>query len=125
MCGPGCNVHPGQLYYVLMFDDMIWYSTSPLFFFFSFSQELKEKQQEFESKAMLFNRTGVSSSTDDEPSFKNNTAPLQRKQLTATKTNKQQAVVQPLQGQLEKTEWWINDATGAWIIILLFTYSFT
>lgn len=61
-------------------------------------KELKEKQKEFESKAMLFNRpAGEKPSTKQEPVFKNNMAPLQRKQSTATKPNKQQAVVQPLQ----------------------------
>ncbi|XP_031699292.1 kinesin-like protein KIF22 isoform X2 [Anarrhichthys ocellatus] len=54
-------------------------------------QEIKEKQREFESKAMLFSRL------DGEKSFKNSTAPLQRKPSAATKANKQQAVVQPLQ----------------------------
>ncbi|GAA6214209.1 kinesin-like protein KIF22 [Lates japonicus] len=61
-------------------------------------QELKEKQKELESKALLFSRlAGEKSSTVQEPAFKNNTAPLQRKQSNATKPNKQQAVVQPLQ----------------------------
>lgn len=61
-------------------------------------QELKNKQREFESKAMLFSRlAGEKSSAKQEAAFKNNVAPLQRKQATATKGNKQQAVVQPLQ----------------------------
>ncbi|KAM9336005.1 kinesin-like protein KIF22 [Symphorus nematophorus] len=61
-------------------------------------QELKEKQKEFENKAMLLNRlAGEKSTAKQEPDFKNNTAPLQRKQSTAAKPNKQQAVVQPLQ----------------------------
>lgn len=61
-------------------------------------QELKEKQKEFESKAMLHSRLAEEkSSTKQEPAFKNNITPLQRKQLTATKPSKQQAVVQPLQ----------------------------
>ncbi|XP_035525597.1 kinesin-like protein KIF22 [Morone saxatilis] len=61
-------------------------------------QELKEKQKEFESKAMQFSHlTGEKSSAKQEPAFKNNTAPLHRKPSTATKPNKQQAVVQPLQ----------------------------
>ncbi|XP_037610514.1 kinesin-like protein KIF22 [Sebastes umbrosus] len=61
-------------------------------------QELKEKQREFESKAKLFNRlAGEKSSSKHEPAFKNSTAPLQRKPSTATKANRQQAVVQPLQ----------------------------
>lgn len=59
-------------------------------------QELKEKQREFESKAMLFSQLAGEKSKQ-EPAFKNTTAPLQRKQSNATKTNKQQAVVQPLQ----------------------------
>lgn len=51
---------------------------------------------------MLFSRlAGEKSSAKQEPVFKNNTAPLHRKQPTATKPNKQQAVVQPLQGQSE------------------------
>ncbi|KAI3365687.1 hypothetical protein L3Q82_010770 [Scortum barcoo] len=59
-------------------------------------QELKEKQKEFESKAMLFSRLAEEKSKQ-EPDFKNNTAPLHRKQGTVTKLNKQRAVVQPLQ----------------------------
>ncbi|KAE8284258.1 Kinesin-like protein KIF22 [Larimichthys crocea] len=59
-------------------------------------QELKEKQMEFESKAVLFSRLAGEKSKQ-EPAFKNNVAPLQRKQSTTTKPNKQQAVVQPLQ----------------------------
>ncbi|XP_041819137.1 kinesin-like protein KIF22 isoform X2 [Chelmon rostratus] len=58
-------------------------------------QELKEKQKEFENKAMLL--AGEKSSAKQEPDFKNNTAPLLKKQSAATKPNKQQAVVQPLQ----------------------------
>ncbi|XP_040922375.1 kinesin-like protein KIF22 [Toxotes jaculatrix] len=61
-------------------------------------QELKEKQREFESKALLLSRlAGEESNTKEEPIFKNNTAPLQRKQSNATKPIKKQAVVQPLQ----------------------------
>ncbi|KAM7370829.1 hypothetical protein PAMP_010345 [Pampus punctatissimus] len=57
-------------------------------------QELKEKQKQFENKARLLSRLAEEKS---EPSFKNNMAPLQRKQATTTKAIKQQAVVQPLQ----------------------------
>ncbi|KAF7659519.1 hypothetical protein LDENG_00296010 [Lucifuga dentata] len=66
-------------------------------------QELKEKQREFERKAKLFSQqaneelTGEKSSTSQEPAFRTNIAPLQRKQSTAAKPKKQQAVVQPLQ----------------------------
>lgn len=61
-------------------------------------QELKEKQKEFESKAMQFSQlAGEKSSTSPESMFKNSTAALGRKQSTAIKPNKQQAVVQPLQ----------------------------
>ncbi|XP_055005991.1 kinesin-like protein KIF22 [Boleophthalmus pectinirostris] len=61
-------------------------------------QELKEKQREFESKALLFNRiTSENSGISPQSSFKNNIAPLQRKPLVDTKANKQKAVVQPLQ----------------------------
>ncbi|XP_038591274.1 LOW QUALITY PROTEIN: kinesin-like protein KIF22 [Micropterus salmoides] len=61
-------------------------------------QELKEKQKEFESKAMLFSRlAGGKPGAKQEPDFKNNLAPLHRKHSIATKPNKQQAVVQPLQ----------------------------
>ncbi|CAN9509199.1 unnamed protein product [Ophioblennius macclurei] len=61
-------------------------------------EELKEKQKEFESKAKLFGQmAGENSSAKREPDFRNNTAPLQRKQSNVTKINKQQAVVQPLQ----------------------------
>ncbi|XP_033975348.1 kinesin-like protein KIF22 isoform X2 [Trematomus bernacchii] len=61
-------------------------------------QELKEKQRELESKAMLYNRVlcerpGVK----QESAFKNSLAPLQRKESTASKGIKLQAVVQPLQ----------------------------
>lgn len=71
-----------------------------------FLQELKEKQKELESKAVLFSRlAGEKSSTKQEPVFKNNVAPLQRKQPAATKPKKQQAVVQPLQGQLEASQY--------------------
>ncbi|KAM6964234.1 kinesin-like protein KIF22 [Tautogolabrus adspersus] len=60
-------------------------------------QELKEKQKEFESKALLFSRlAGEKSGATQESVFKNNTAPLQRKPSTATTANKQKAVVQPL-----------------------------
>ncbi|XP_023267068.1 kinesin-like protein KIF22 [Seriola lalandi dorsalis] len=61
-------------------------------------QELKEKQREFESKALLFSRLAEEkSSTKQEPVFKDNMAPLQRKHTNAAKPKKQQAVVQPLQ----------------------------
>ncbi|XP_062297994.1 kinesin-like protein KIF22 [Scomber scombrus] len=61
-------------------------------------QDLKEKQREFENKAKLLNRlAGEKSGTSQTPNFKNNIAPLERKQSTATKAKKQQAVVQPLQ----------------------------
>ncbi|XP_072312707.1 kinesin-like protein KIF22 [Eucyclogobius newberryi] len=61
-------------------------------------QELKEKQREFESKALLIGRlTGEDSGISPQSSFKNNIAPLQRKPLLDTKANKQKAVVQPLQ----------------------------
>ncbi|TDG98085.1 hypothetical protein EPR50_G00214450 [Perca flavescens] len=61
-------------------------------------QELKEKQREFENKAMQFSRlAGEKSSAKQEPAFTNNSAPLQRKPSTATNAKKQQAVVQPLQ----------------------------
>lgn len=67
-------------------------------------QELKEKQREFESKALLLSQLAGEKSKQ-EPLFKNSTAPLQRKQLNATKPNKQQAVVQPLQvSQLQPLE---------------------
>lgn len=61
-------------------------------------QELKEKQREFESKTKLLSRlAGEKSSTSQEPSFKKKIAPLERGSSTASKANKQQAVVQPLQ----------------------------
>ncbi|XP_053197271.1 kinesin-like protein KIF22 [Scomber japonicus] len=61
-------------------------------------QELKEKQREFENKTKLLSRlAGEKSGTSQEPNFKNNIAPLERKQSTAMKAKKQQAVVQPLQ----------------------------
>uniref|UniRef100_A0A3P9L2M0 Kinesin-like protein n=1 Tax=Oryzias latipes TaxID=8090 RepID=A0A3P9L2M0_ORYLA len=56
-------------------------------------QELKKKQKEFESKAMLFSQVAKETpGSAEEPVFKNTTAPLQRKPA------RQQAVVQPLQG---------------------------
>ncbi|KAK7919647.1 hypothetical protein WMY93_010931 [Mugilogobius chulae] len=61
-------------------------------------QELKEKQRQFESKALLFSRlTSEKSGISPQSSFKNNIAPLHRKPLGDTKANKQKAVVQPLQ----------------------------
>uniref|UniRef100_A0A087XIH7 Kinesin-like protein n=1 Tax=Poecilia formosa TaxID=48698 RepID=A0A087XIH7_POEFO len=61
-------------------------------------QELKEKQREFERKAMLLSQLAKEkSSSKDEAAFKNTLAPLQRKQPNVTKPNKQQAVVQPMQ----------------------------
>ncbi|KAM6898800.1 kinesin-like protein KIF22 isoform 1-T2 [Lycodopsis pacificus] len=58
-------------------------------------QETKEMQRELESKPTLFSRL------DGEKSFKNSTAPLQRKPSAATKSltgpPPKQAVVQPLQ----------------------------
>lgn len=61
-------------------------------------QELKEKQKEFESKAMLLSRVaGENSGVNPQSSFKNTVAPLQRKPLVDSKANKQKAVVQPLQ----------------------------
>ncbi|KAI9536709.1 Kinesin-like protein kif22 [Dissostichus eleginoides] len=60
--------------------------------------ELKDKQRELENKAMLYNRVlGEGSGVKQESAFKNSLAPLQRKQSTASKGIKQQAVVQPLQ----------------------------
>ncbi|KAK1881420.1 Kinesin-like protein KIF22 [Dissostichus eleginoides] len=60
--------------------------------------ELKDKQRELENKAMLYNRVlGEGSGVRQESAFKNSLAPLQRKQSTASKGIKQQAVVQPLQ----------------------------
>ncbi|XP_069547746.1 kinesin-like protein KIF22 isoform X1 [Brachyistius frenatus] len=60
-------------------------------------QEIKEKQKELESKATLFSQmAGETSTLKEESAFKNNTAPLLRKQSNAAKSKKQ-AVVQPLQ----------------------------
>ncbi|XP_034050359.1 kinesin-like protein KIF22 isoform X2 [Thalassophryne amazonica] len=65
-------------------------------------QELKEKQREFESKAMLFSQMAEENSRTNQDSFLNSSmAPLQRKDSRAAKTTKQQAVVQPLQAQLQ------------------------
>lgn len=84
-------------------------------FIFFISQELKEKQRAFESKAKLLSQlAGEKSSTSQEPNFKNNMAPLQRKQSTATKPNKQKAVVQPLQGQFEITQITFNSTNLAY-----------
>uniref|UniRef100_A0A3Q2E8H9 Kinesin-like protein n=1 Tax=Cyprinodon variegatus TaxID=28743 RepID=A0A3Q2E8H9_CYPVA len=63
-------------------------------------QELKEKQMEFERKALLLSQLAKEkSSSTEEPVFDNTSAPLQRKRPNVTKLVKQQAVVQPLQGQ--------------------------
>lgn len=67
-----------------------------LFHIFCFLQELKEKQREYERKAKL---AEDKSNLKQEPLFKSS-APLQRKQPNVSKPSKQQAVVQPLQGQL-------------------------
>lgn len=91
-----------MIYQVLILLDL--YTGRSILFRSLFLQELKEKQKELESKAKLFSRlAGEKSSAKPEPVFKNNIAPLQRKPSTATKTNKQQAVVQPLQGRSETT----------------------
>lgn len=51
---------------------------------------------------MLFSRlAGEKAGSKPESVFKNTVAPLQGKQPSATKPNRQQAVVQPLQGQQE------------------------
>lgn len=62
-------------------------------------QELKEKQKELENKARLFSRMAGEKSSGKLEAFKSNTAPLLRKQPAVGKPSKQQAVVQPLQGQ--------------------------
>lgn len=61
-------------------------------------QELREKQKEFETKAVLLSRlAGGGSNASPETVSKNVTAPPQKKMSTAIKPIKQQAVVQPLQ----------------------------
>ncbi|KAM3843115.1 kinesin-like protein KIF22 [Diretmus argenteus] len=61
-------------------------------------KEVRDMQREIDSKAKLWSRpTGEASTSSQEPVFLNNPAPLLRKQATATKPKKQQAVVQPLQ----------------------------
>lgn len=55
---------------------------------------LKEKQQELENKANMFKKTEAS----DKGLFKTDLPPLHRKQSTAAKPRRQQAVVTPLQG---------------------------
>ncbi|CAL1599396.1 unnamed protein product [Knipowitschia caucasica] len=60
-------------------------------------QELKQKQREFESKAVFSRLNGEGSGISPQSSFKNNIVPLQRKPLVDSKTIKQKAVVQPLQ----------------------------
>ncbi|XP_041740512.2 kinesin-like protein KIF22 [Coregonus clupeaformis] len=68
-------------------------------------QELKEKQKEFESKAKVLKVAGNgashnssdSGSSGDSPLFRTYLPPLHRKQSTAAKPKKQQAVVLPLQ----------------------------
>lgn len=79
---------------------MSFYFCITIYFCSLFTKELKKKQKEFESKALLFSQLPKETSgSAEEPVFKNSTAPLQRKQSNATKPTKQQAVVQPLQGQ--------------------------
>lgn len=56
-------------------------------------QMLKEKQQELENKASMFKKTEVS----EKGLFKTDLPPLHRKQSTAAKPRRQQAVVTPLQ----------------------------
>lgn len=58
-------------------------------------QDLKDKQKEFESKAMLVDK--LAEPSNSEPLFKNHLPPLHRKPSTAAKPKKQQAVVPPLQ----------------------------
>uniref|UniRef100_A0A3B4GLZ0 Kinesin-like protein n=1 Tax=Pundamilia nyererei TaxID=303518 RepID=A0A3B4GLZ0_9CICH len=74
-------------------------------------KRLKEKQRELESKAMLFSQlAGEKSITGQESDFENKTTALRRKQSDATKPNKQQAVVQPLQSPGGKE----NNTKSAW-----------
>lgn len=105
----------GSLYWSISFSSSWIFDSQPSHVYFFISQELKEKQRAFESKAKLLSQlAGEKSSTSQEPNFKNNMAPLQRKQSTATKPNKQKAVVQPLQGQFEITQITFNSTNLAY-----------
>lgn len=63
---------------------------------------LKEKQKELEDKAKMFNKQSEDAEKESEDTllFKTDLPPLHRKQSTAAKTRKQQAVVTPLQGKM-------------------------
>lgn len=63
---------------------------------------LKEKQKELEDKANKFNKQNEATEKESKDAllFKTDLPPLHRKQSTAAKPRKQQAVVTPLQGKL-------------------------
>ncbi|XP_055031191.2 kinesin-like protein KIF22 [Misgurnus anguillicaudatus] len=60
-------------------------------------QMLKEKQKELENKANMFNKNEMHEESREVSLFKTDLPPLQRKQSTAARPRKQQAVVTPLQ----------------------------
>lgn len=62
---------------------------------------LKEKQKELEDKANMFNKPKEATEKESKDAllFKTDLPPLHRKQSTAAKPRKQQAVVTPLQGK--------------------------
>lgn len=65
---------------------------------------LKEKQKELEDKAKLFNKSeDAEKEPEDALLFKTDLPPLHRKQSTAARPRKQQAVVTPLQGEMRLT----------------------
>ena len=59
---------------------------------------LKKKQQQLQSRAWELGQQA-----DTEPLFRSTLPPLHRKQSTAARPSKQQAVVSPLQGQYQRS----------------------
>ncbi len=73
---------------------------------------LKEKQKELEDQANLLNKQNEASEKESKDAllFKTDLPPLHRKQSTATKPRKQQAVVTPLQSKM----WFISSLQSSW-----------
>lgn len=68
---------------------------------------LKEKQKELEDKANMLNKQSEATEKESKDAllFKTDLPPLHRKQSTAAKPRKQQAVVTPLQGKMWLTSY--------------------
>ncbi len=73
---------------------------------------LKEKQKELEDQANLLNKQNEATEKESKDAllFKTDLPPLHRKQSTATKPRKQQAVVTPLQSKM----WFISSLQSSW-----------